>query len=325
MWKIAGLILQCWVWFSLTVRGISRHKDYWCLSLSLFFALRYGWAYLLTSKLHGMLRAESLLCSVEENLVDEEDSKNTCQQSLILSAWCSLAELRQENMITGHWGQATGDRPGGDIDSKHLVNTIPGPSLHSISYQEGEPRREEALYHCWVRIEENLPLSWKMTTSIFITVWMQMILRLNHVNFPNFSFLRRLCFKLPFPIGALNSEYYKPSLLPKPASTQTPETRQDLWQCLGLLEIVWALLFPGMRNKPSWAAAVPAWPHSFAGIICPFLAWVLTSLILGVQDLASGPVHPRILHATWSLFSSGTRTRCCCSPILFPWDMFRKV
>lgn len=30
-----------------------------------------------------------------------------------------------------------------------------------------------------------------------------------------------------------------------------------------------------------------------------------------------GLLHPRVLHATWSLLSSGTRTRCCCfAPVL---------
>lgn len=56
-----------------------------------------------------------------------------------------------------------------------------------------------------------------------------------------------------------------------------------------------------------------------------FLVWVLTSLILGVQDPVSGPLHHRVLHATWSLLSSGTRTRCCCLPQCFPWDMDRQT
>ena len=76
---------------------------------------------------------------------------------------------------------------------------------------------------------------------------------------------------------------------------------------------VWALLFPGItRNKPFWAATVPAWPHSFAVVICPWHGcWMLTSLTLGVQGPALGPSLPQVLHATRSLLSSGTRTRCC--------------
>lgn len=56
-----------------------------------------------------------------------------------------------------------------------------------------------------------------------------------------------------------------------------------------------------------------------------FLVWVLTSLILGVQDPVSGPLHHRVLHATWSLLSSGTRTRCCRLPQCFPWDTYRQA
>lgn len=56
--------------------------------------------------------------------------------------------------------------------------------------------------------------------------------------------------------------------------------------------------------------------HSPTSLLCSchlsFLVWVLTSLILGVQDPASG------LHATRSLLSSGTRTRCCCLLQCFP-------
>ena len=74
---------------------------------------------------------------------------------------------------------------------------------------------------------------------------------------------------------------------------------------------VWALLFPGIvRNTPSWAATIPAWPHSFAVVICPWHGcWPHSPLGSRVQHW--GPLCPRVLHATRSLLSSGTRTRCC--------------
>lgn len=164
-----------------------------------------------------------------------------------------------------------------------------------------------------------------MTTSIFITVWMQTILRLKITSTIQISVFKKALLQATIPDWGTHLRILQAIFIAK-TSKYT-----DSWDKAGLVAMPWPLrnrlspLFPGIRNKPSWAAAVPAWPHSFAGIICPFLAWVLTSLILGVQDLASGPLHSKILHATWSLLSSGTRTRCCCSPTLFPWDMFRKV
>lgn len=93
--------------------------------------------------------------------------------------------------------------------------------------------------------------------------------------------------------GAFNSEYYKPSLLPKPASPQSPEMRQDLWPCLGLLE---ACLSPPVPRDHEEPALLSCSCCSLTSLLrschLSFLAWVLTSLTLGVQDPASGPRQP---------------------------------
>lgn len=162
-------------------------------------------------------------------------------------------------------------------------------------------------------------VSWKMTTSFFITIWEQFQDSKSHW-LPKFVFLRRLCCKLPFPMGQSTLRILQAILIAKTSKYTESWDKAGLWQCLGLLE---ACLSPPVPRDHEEQALLSCYSSCLTSLFrshhLSFLGtWVLTSLILGVRDPASGSLYPRILHATWSLLSSGTRTRCCCLPKCFP-------
>ena len=142
-----------------------------------------------------------------------------------------------------------------------------------------------------------------------------------------FQVSKKALLQATMPNEAFNSEYYKPSLLPKPASTKSPEMRRDLWQCLGLLE---ARLSPPVPRDLEEQALLSCYSSCLTSLLrschLSFLAWVLTSLTLGVWDPASGPLYPRVLHATHGHCSpQGPGQGAAACPGGFPWDMYRQV
>lgn len=93
----------------------------------------------------------------------------------------------------------------------------------------------------------------------------------------------------------------------------------------GLTAMPWP---PGSMSEPScsqgsWGTSPPELLLYLPDLTSSQLSFVLLGVGADlthswVQDSASGPLHHRVLHATWSLLSSGTRTRCCCFPQCFP-------
>lgn len=94
--------------------------------------------------------------------------------------------------------------------------------------------------------------------------------------------------------------------------------RQDLRQCLGLPE---ARLSPPVPRDHEEQALLSCYSCRLTSLLrsrhLSLSAWVPTSFLgSGIQH--QGLNTHRVLHATWSLLSSGTRTRCCCLPQCFP-------
>lgn len=110
--------------------------------------LRCGWAWSPASELCSLLRTGILLLSTEENFGARNwDRKNSMPViTASLFAWCSLAALghgkgtSNSSVFTGPLGQDTGNR-GDTAGSKHLA--APVTSLQSLSYHQGQLRREE--------------------------------------------------------------------------------------------------------------------------------------------------------------------------------------
>lgn len=108
------------------------------------------------------------------------------------------------------------------------------------------------------------------------------------------SVSKKALLQATIPNGAFDSENInKPSLLPKPASTKSPEMRQDLRPCLGLLE---ARLSPPVPRDHEEQAFLSCYSSCLTSLLhsCHLsLAWVLTSFTLGVQGPALGPSVPQ--------------------------------
>ena len=92
------------------------------------------------------------------------------------------------------------------------------------------------------------------------------------------SVSKKALLQATIPNGAFDSENInKPSLLPKPASTKSPEMRQDLRPCLGLLE---ARLSPPVPRDHEEQAFLSCYSSCLTSLLrsCHLsLAWVLNA------------------------------------------------
>lgn len=147
----------------------------------------------------------------------------------------------------------------------------------------------------------------------------------NLINRPTCPFLRRLCCNLPFPMGHSSLRLLQAIFIAKTSKYRVQRGGRTV-------ALPWP---PGSKSEPSCSQGSQGTSPPELLLFMPDLTPSQSSFVLlgvgadlthsGVQDPVSGPLHHRVLHATWSLLSSGTRTRCCRLPQCFPWDMYRQA